>query len=103
MKKRKQFSEFIKENTIINESQLLTKAYAVSQNAKHNSTSTALASKASKMSALARDAIAADDLENKINKIADALIQLGEVLKLQGNQSTAIKNVVVASALFQTK
>ena len=103
MKKRKQFSEFIKENTIINESQLLTKAYAVGQNAKHNSTSNALQSKASKISALARDAIAADDLENKINKIADALIQFGEVLKLQSNQSTAIKNVVVASALFQTK
>ncbi|HMO02710.1 MAG TPA: hypothetical protein PKD37_07130 [Oligoflexia bacterium] len=53
--------------------------------------------------ALARNAIASDDLENKINKIADALIQLSEVLKLQSNQSTAIKNVVVASALFQTK
>jgi hypothetical protein len=104
MKKRKRFSEHFKEQGIvINENQLLTKAYAVGQNAKHNSTSTAINSKAAKIASLSRDAISADALEVKIDKIADALIQFSEVVKLQSDQSTAIKNVVVASALFQTK
>jgi len=103
MKKRKTFSEFINEDTVITESQLLSKAYAVGQNARHNSTSTAINSKTARIASLSKDAINADEIEVKINKIADALIQFSEVLKLQSNQSTAIKNVVVASALFQTK
>lgn len=103
MKKRKKFSEFINEDTVITESQLLSKAYAVGQNARHNSTSTAINSRATRIAALSKDAITADEIEVKINKIADALIQFSEVLKLQSNQSTAIKNVVVASALFQSK
>jgi hypothetical protein len=101
MKKRKRFSEHPKEQSIvINESQLLSKAYAVGQSANHNSTSTAINSKAAKLATLSRDAIIADNIEIKINKIADALIQFSEILKLQSNQSTAIKNVLVASALF---
>jgi|GEM_PF-3029745 len=103
MKRRKSFTEHIKaKDQTLNES-LLSKGYAISQNAKHNTTSTALASKASKMASLASDVITANELEDKINKIADTLIQLSEVLKLQNNQSAAIKNVVVASALFQAK
>ena len=88
---------------IINENQLLTKAYAVCQNAQHNSISTAINSKAAKIASLSRDAITADDILPKINKIADAFIQFSEILKLQSNQFIAIKNVVVASALFQSK
>lgn len=104
MKKRKRFSEHLQEQSIvINESQLLTKAYAVGQNARHNSILTAINSKAAKIVSLSRDAITADDIEVKINKIADSLIQFSEIIKLQSDQSTAIKNVVVASALFQTK
>jgi len=103
MKKRKKFSEFISEDTVINESQLLSKAYAVGQNARHNSTSTAINSRAARIAALSKDAFNADEIEDKINKIADALLHFSEVIKLQSNQSTSIKNVVVASALFQSK
>jgi hypothetical protein len=45
---------------------------------------------------IARDAKQNDDLEAKINKLCDAMIAMTEIIKTQSQQSTNIKNVVVA-------
>jgi hypothetical protein len=105
MKPRKSFAEHLKTQNEIEPIQesLLSKAYAISQNAQHNSATNIVKSSATKIATLAKEAKIADETNNKLDKLSQAIIELSELLKAQNSQSTAIKNVVVASALFQTK
>ena len=102
MKPRKSFTEHMRnqdETASIQES-LLSKGYAITQNAQHNTANQKITSLASKVASIARDAKQHDVLEIKINKLCDAMITITEIIKTQSQQSTNIKNVVVAAALF---
>ena len=105
MKTRKSFAEHLRnqDETASLQESLLSKGYAVSQNAQHNSATNIVKSSATKIATLAKEAKIADETNNKIDKLSQAIVELSELLRAQNSQSTAIKNVVVASALFQTK
>lgn len=102
MKPRKSFAEHIRnqgEKEPIQES-LFSKGYAVAQNAQHNSATQKISSLASKIASLANDAKREDDPVRKIDKLSDAVFVMSELFKTQSQQSTSIKNVVVAHALL---
>jgi primosomal protein N'' len=101
MKRFKSFSEHQRSPAQVDplEESFFSKGYAISQNAQHNSASQKIASLTSKVASLARDAKQHDEFEIKINKLCDAVIAMTEIIKTQSQQSTSIKNVVVASAL----
>lgn len=94
----KKFKKYIAEDLLAEN--LLSKAYAVSQNSQHNAATQKVASNASKIDSLLRDAKAKSDPDEKINRLLDALIEMTELFKNQSQQSTNIKNAVVATTLF---
>ena len=102
MKRLKSFSEHQRSQPQLDplEESFFSKGYAISQNAQHNSASQKIISFASKVASIARDAKQQEDLKIKIDKLCDAMIAMTEIIKTQSQQSTNIKNVVVASALF---
>ena len=94
----KKFRKYIAEDLLTEN--LLSKAYAVAQNSQHNSASQKVASNASKIASLLRDAKTKNEPDEKIDKLLDALIEMTELFKNQSQQSTNIKNTVVAATLF---
>ena len=94
----KKFRKFIAEDLLTEN--LLSKAYAVAQNSQHNAATQKVASNASKIVSLLRDAKTKSDPDEKIDRLLDALIEMTELFKNQSQQSTNIKNTVVAATLF---
>ncbi len=94
----KKFREYLTEDLI--SENLLSKTYAAAQNSQHNAASQKVLSSVSKIASILRDAKTRDEPDKKIERLLDALIEMTELFKNQSQQSTSIKNVVVASALF---
>lgn len=104
MKPRKSFAEHLKNQDEIEpiKESLLSKGYAISQNAQHNSATQKISSLASKIASLSHDAKREDDPVKKIDKLCDAVFVMSELFKAQSQQSTNIKNIVVAHALLES-
>jgi hypothetical protein len=94
----KKFRKYLTEDLL--SENLLSKAYALAQNSQHNAASQKVASNASKIVSILRDAKARDDADEKIERLLDAMIEMTELFKNQSQQSSNIKNTVVAAALF---
>ena len=103
MKPRKSFAEHIAADSNQNQiaENLLSKGYAVAQNAQHNTASQKINSLASKIASISHDVKIEADPVKKINKLCDAVFAMSELFKAQSQQSTNIKNVVVAHALLE--
>jgi cob(I)alamin adenosyltransferase len=102
MKSRKSFAEHLRnqgEKEPIQET-LFSKGYAIAQNAQHNAATQKINSLAGRIASLANDAKREDDPLRKIDKLSDAVFVMSELFKTQSQQSTSVKNVVVAHALF---
>jgi hypothetical protein len=102
MKPRLSFTEHLEnqdKSAPIQES-LLSKGYAISQNSQHNSATQKINALTNKIASLSRDAKQEDDTDKKLDKLCDAVFAMSELFKTQSLQSTAIKNVLVADALF---
>ena len=91
-------SEFLRKQDISED--LLSKAYALSQNLRHNSVSQHIGSACSKIEANLTQAKRESDVVDKIDSLLDALLALAQVLRLQNEQSTLVKNVAVASVVL---
>lgn len=94
----KKFRKYAAEDVLCES--LFSKAYAAAQNSQHNAASQKVASNAGKIASILRDAKTRDEPDEKIEKLLDALIEMTELFKNQSQQSTNIKNTVVAAALF---
>ena len=94
----KKFRKYVAEELV--SENLLSKTYALTQNSQHNAASQKIASNVSKIASILRDAKNSDNSDEKIERLLDALIEMAGLFKNQSQQSTNIKNTIVASTLF---
>ena len=94
----KRFSQFNKEQYL--KEDVLSKAYALSQNSQHNSVSQKITSTCSKIENILKQSANSTDLQEKIDSVTNALIEFSQVLRLQNQQSTHVKNISVASTVL---
>ena len=94
----KKFRRYVAEGLV--SENLFSKAYAASQNSQHYAVSQKLASNTNKIAAILKDAKTRNEPDEKIERLLDAMIEMTELFKNQSQQSTNIKNTVVAAALF---
>lgn len=100
--KPKSLKEFMSEDAkrnILNES-LVNKAYAIAQNSQHNSTRQKISSLRSNARSLISRLKSEEDLEQKINILADVFEQFVFVLDLMSDLSSNVKNIAIADVIL---
>ena len=102
MKPRKSFAEHLKTQSEIEPLQesLFSKGYAIAQNAQHNSTKQKISTIRSNIHSLTNRIKTEDDINQKIDLLADVANQMMIAVERLSELSTNVKNVVVANALL---
>lgn len=102
MKRLKSFSEHQRSPAQVAplEESFLSKGYAISQNSQHNSTKQKISTIRSNTHSLTSRIKTEDDINLKIDLLADVANQMMVAIERLGELSTNVKNVVVANALL---
>jgi hypothetical protein len=102
MKIRKSFAEHVRDqnDSAPVQENLLSKGYAISQNAQHNSTKQKISAIRSNVHSIVIHFKNEEDLNKKIDLLADIADQMMVAIERLSELSTNVKNVVVANALL---
>jgi hypothetical protein len=102
MKRLKSFSEHHRSPAQLDplEESFLSKGYAISQNAQHNSTKQKISTIRSNIHSLTTRIRTEDDINQKINLLSDIADQMMVAIERLSELSTNVKNIVVANALL---
>lgn len=102
MKRLKSFSEHHQAPAQLDplEESFLSKGYAISQNAQHNSTKQKISTIRSNVHSLTNRIKTEDDINLKLDLLADVANQMIGAIERLGELSTSVKNVVVANTLL---
>ena len=102
MKPRKSFAEHMRnqdETEPLQES-LFSKGYAIAQNAQHNATKQKISTIRSNIHSLTSRIKTEDDINQKIDLLADITEQIAITLEKMSELSNNVKNIAVANTLF---
>ena len=102
MKRLKSFSEHQRSPGQLDplEESFFSKGYAISQNAQHNATKQKISTIRTNIHSSAIRIKAEEDINLKIDLLADVANQMMVAIERLGELSTNVKNVVVANALL---
>ena len=100
MTPRKNFSDFYRSSRDEINEDVVSKAYALLQNSKHDAVSQKIQSTCSKIESIVKQASAERDVDEKLSLLLNALYEFSQVARLQSYQSTLVKNVAVASTIL---
>ena len=89
------------EQETLEESNLISKGYALGQGSRHETTKRQLESLASQIDSICDRAKREDELEGKINILLDAVSKFAGALKLQAELSKSSINVSIATNLLE--
>ena len=102
MKRIKSFSQHHRSQPLLDplEESFFSKGYAISQNAQHNSTKQKISTIRSNIHSLTNRIKTEDDINQKIDLLADVANQMMVAIERLGELSTNVKNIVVANTLL---
>ena len=96
----KTFRNFLNSSPSQLEEAILNKAYALSQNSQFAAIRRKANAVSSNLHSLTQNVKAADDIDKKIDLLAEAIDKINHALLLQNDLSMTIQNVSVANILF---
>jgi hypothetical protein len=99
MNKKKSFKEF-HEGTL-NESSWLSKGFALGQGSRHSSAKRSLESLVNQVKTVCEAGKRAEELDEKLDELFDALIKLAQCHRLQSELSQSVINVGIASNVLE--
>lgn len=102
MKRLKSFAEHHRSQPLLDplEESFFSKGYAISQNAQHNSTKQKISTIRSNIHSLTTRIKTEDDINQKIDLLADVANQMMVAVERLSELSTNVKNIVVANTLL---